>query len=117
MIGAIGRRVNNALIQVSSVTRLLIGMVQELGDQLARGRLPLRRAVLFEQTDRVGVGSIPLVAMVSFFIGLTMSILIGAELKVYGTERLVPQLIAIAFSRELGPLMTGLVLAARIGAA
>lgn len=117
MIGAIGRRVNNALIQVSSVTRLLIGMVQELGDQLARGRLPLRRAVLFEQTDRVGVGSIPLVAMVSFFIGLTMSILIGAELKVYGTERLVPQLIAIAFSRELGPLMTGIVLAARIGAA
>lgn len=117
MIGAIGRATRNTLIQLGSVYRLLLGMVNELGDQVARGRAPLRRTVLFEQTERVGVGSIPLVAMVSFFIGLTMSILIGAELKTYGTERLVPQLLAIAFSRELGPLMTGIVLAARIGAA
>ncbi|MBV9658495.1 MAG: ABC transporter permease [Verrucomicrobia bacterium] len=117
MIGAIGRSTRNALIQLGSIYRLLLGMVNELGDQVSRRRPPLRRRVLFEQTDRVGIGSIPLVAMVSFFIGLTMALLIGAELKVYGTERLVPQLIAIAFSRELGPLMTGIVLAARIGAA
>ncbi len=88
-----------------------------MGDHLARGRLPFRRQVLFEQTARTGVGSVPLVAMVSFFLGLTMALLTGYELRTFGMERLVPELVATAFCRELGPLMTGIVLAARIGAA
>ena len=73
--------------------------------------------MLFAQTDRTGVGSIPLVLMVSFFLGLTMALLTGYQLAKFGTERLVPTLISIAFTRELGPLLTGIVLAARIGAA
>ena len=55
--------------------------------------------------------------MVSFFLGLTMALLTGYELRPFGMERLVPELVAVAFCRELGPLMTGIVLAARIGAA
>src|SRR5260370_10880906 len=55
--------------------------------------------------------------MVSFFIGFTMALLTGYQLQKFGTERLVPTLISIAFTRELGPLLTGIVLAARIGAA
>ena len=73
--------------------------------------------MLFAQTDRTGVGSIPLVLMVSFFLGLTMALLTGYQLQKFGTERLVQTLISIAFTRELGPLLTGIVLAARIGAA
>ncbi|MDQ2919948.1 MAG: ABC transporter permease, partial [Verrucomicrobiota bacterium] len=63
------------------------------------------------------VGSVPLVAMVSFFLGLTMALLPGYQLQRFGTERLVPGLVSIAFTRELGPLLTGIMLAARIGAA
>ena len=55
--------------------------------------------------------------MVSFFLGLTMALLTGYQLEKFGTERLVPTVISIAFTRELGPLLTGIVLAARIGAA
>src|ERR1700726_3981157 len=73
--------------------------------------------MLFAQADRTGVGSIPLVLMVSFFLGLTMALLTGYQLQKFGTERLVPTLISIAFTRELGPLLTGIVLAGRIGAA
>ena len=54
--------------------------------------------------------------MVSFFLGLTMALLTGYQLERFGTERLVPGLVAIAFTRELGPLLTGIMLAARIGA-
>jgi phospholipid/cholesterol/gamma-HCH transport system permease protein len=46
-----------------------------------------------------------------------MALLTGYQLAKFGTERLVPTLISIAFTRELGPLLTGIVLAARIGAA
>ena len=99
------------LTQISSIAWLLVGMLREMGDQLGRGRLPFRREVFFEQTARTGVGSVPLVAMVSFFLGLTMALLTGYQLKPYGTERLVPELVAVAFCRELGPLMTGIMLA------
>ena len=105
------------LAQVGSIFWLLIGMLREMGDQVARGRPPFRREVFFEQTSRTGVGSVPLVAMVSFFLGLTMALLTGYQLRPYGQERLVPELVAVAFCRELGPLMTGIMLAARIGAA
>ena len=105
------------LFDLSSAVWLLWRTAQEMGDQIARGRLPFRPSLFFAQTDRVGVGSIPLVALVSFFIGLTMALLTGYQLQPYGQESLVPPLIAIGFSRELGPLMTGIMVAARIGAA
>ena len=117
LLGGVGRRTREVFVQVGNMARLLVGMVAEMGDTLSRGRFPIRRSELFAQTDRVGVGSVPLVGMVSLFIGLTMALLIGAVLRTYGTERLVPTLIATAFARELGPLMTGIVMAARIGAA
>src|SRR5438045_6365164 len=88
-----------------------------MGDHMRRGRLPFRTAIFFEQTERTGVGSSPLVALVSFFIGLTMALLTGYQLRPYGQENLVPSLVAIGFTRELGPLMTGIMVAARVGAA
>jgi phospholipid/cholesterol/gamma-HCH transport system permease protein len=109
--------VRSALQELSSVVWLLIHTAQEMGDHVRRGRFPFRLSIFFEQTDRTGVGSIPLVALVSFFIGLTMALLTGYQLRTFGQERLVPSLVAIAFTRELGPLMTGIMIAARIGAA
>ncbi len=109
--------IQRGLAQLGSITWLLFGLGSEIGDNLQRGRMPFRRKVLFEQTARTGVGSVPLVAMVSFFLGLTMALLTGYELRTFGMERLVPELVATAFCRELGPLMTGIVVAARIGAA
>ena len=46
-----------------------------------------------------------------------MALLTGYQLQRFGTERLIPGLVAIAFTRELGPLMTAILLAGRSGAA
>jgi phospholipid/cholesterol/gamma-HCH transport system permease protein len=105
------------LLHISSVVWLLIETVQEMGDHMRRGRFPFRLSQFFDQTDRAGVGSVPLVALVSFFLGLTMALLSGYVLKSFGQHRLIPDLVAIAFTRELAPLITGIMLAARIGAA
>ena len=107
----------SALQHLSSVVWLLIQTAEEMGDQLVRGRWPFRLAHFLEQTNRAGVGSVPLVSLVSFFIGLTMALLTGYQLQTFGQTRLVPSLVAIGFTRELGPLMTGIIVAARIGAA
>ncbi|MEA3188631.1 MAG: phospholipid/cholesterol/gamma-HCH transport system permease protein [Chthoniobacter sp.] len=105
------------LEHLSSVVWLLVETVQETLEHMRRGRLPFRASIFFEQTDRAGVGSIPLIALVSLFLGLTMALLTGYQLQSFGTERLVPGLVAVGFTRELGPLITGIMVAARIGAA
>lgn len=105
-----------ALQHLGSIFWLLLDTVREMGDRLRRRRLPFRLPQFFVQCDSTGVGSVPLVALVSFFLGLTMALLTGYQLQRFGQESLVPGLVAIGFTRELGPLLTGIMIAARVGA-
>lgn len=116
VVAGVGAKSRDALQEVGSMFWFTINTVGETLERIRRGRVPFRAASFFRYTDRAGVGSVPLVAMVSFFLGLTMALLTGYQLQRFGTERLVPGLVAIAFTRELGPLLTGIMLAARIGA-
>lgn len=117
VVQGIGSKGRSFLREVGSMFWFIVGTIVETWDNMRRGRAPFRASSFFRHTDRAGVGSVPLVAMVSFFLGLTMALLTGYQLQRFGTERLVPGLVAIAFTRELGPLLTGIMLAARIGAA
>src|SRR6202163_3402333 len=113
-IGELGR---DFLREVGSIFWFIAHTFDETIDRIRSGRAPFRTASFFRHTERAGVDSVPLVAMVSFFLGLTMALLTGYQLQRFGTERLIPGLVAITFTRELGPLLTGIMLAARIGAA
>jgi phospholipid/cholesterol/gamma-HCH transport system permease protein len=105
------------LAELGTIFWFVVDTFGETMDNLRRGRRPFGAVSFFRHAQRSGVDSIPLVGLVSFFLGLTMALLTGYQLQRFGTERLVPGLVAIAFTRELGPLITGIMLAARIGAA
>jgi phospholipid/cholesterol/gamma-HCH transport system permease protein len=107
----------NTLEHVGRIAWLLRDTLQEMGEHMLKRRFPFRLAYFFEQADRAGVGSVPLIALVSCFLGLTMALLTGYQLHPYGQESLVPKLVAIGFTRELGPLLTGIMVASRVGAA
>jgi len=117
MIAKIGAATISFLEELSSLYWLARETGAELLDRLAVQRSPFRLADFFFQTNRVGVGSVPMVMMLSIFVGLTMALLTGYQLQKYGLVTLVPSVVAIAFTREMGPLFTGIVLASRIGAA
>lgn len=104
-------------VEVGSIFWFIIHTLGEISERIRQGRVPFRAASFFRHTQRAGVDSVTLVALVSFFLGLTMALLTGNQLQRFGTERLIPGLVAISFTRELGPLITGIMLAARIGAA
>ncbi len=112
-IGEIG---GNFLREIGSMFWFIVHTFEETIERLRDGRAPFRAVSFFRHAERAGVESVPLVALVSFFLGLTMALLTGYQLQRFGTERLIPGLVAISFTRELGPLMTGIMLAARIGA-
>src|SRR5256885_13539213 len=105
------------LREVGSIFWFIANTFQETLERIQQGRAPFRAASFFRESVRAGVDSVPLVGLVCFFLGLTMALLTGYQLQRFGTERLIPGLVAIAFTRELGPLITGIMLAARIGAA
>ncbi len=102
---------------IGGLVWLTVDTARETMARMIRGRAPFRADTFFVQADRVGYGSIPLVALISFFLGLTMALLVGHELRKFGSQNLVPGLVGVAFTRELAPLMTGIVVAARVGAA
>src|SRR5207249_5667758 len=113
-VGQIGR---NFLREVGSLFWFIAHTFEESLERIQQGRVPFRAASFFRHTERAGVDSVPLVGLVSFFLGLTMALLTGYQLQRFGTARLIPGLFAIGLSRELGPLLTGIMRAARIGAA
>jgi phospholipid/cholesterol/gamma-HCH transport system permease protein len=107
----------NFLREVGSMFWFIAHTFEETFERVREGRVPFRASSFFRHAERAGVDSVPLVALVSFFLGLTMALLTGYQLQRFGTERLIPGLVSIAFTRELGPLITGIMLAARVGAA
>jgi phospholipid/cholesterol/gamma-HCH transport system permease protein len=113
----IGHFTRYFLREVGGVFWFIVNTFEETLERIQYGRVPFSAASFFRHTERAGVDSVPLVGLVSFFLGLTMALLTGYQLQRFGTERLIPGLVAIAFTRELGPLLTGIMLAARIGAA
>jgi phospholipid/cholesterol/gamma-HCH transport system permease protein len=117
VVEGIGAMFRHFVAEIGNMSWFLFDTFDELWQRIRERRPPFRAVHFFQQTERSGVDSVPLVGLVSFFLGLTMALLTGYQLQRFGTERLVPGLVAIAFTRELGPLITGIMLAARIGAA
>lgn len=117
MIAKFGGYVIHLLEEVSSLTWMLGRTGSELMERISLRREPFRLVDFFYQANRVGVGSVPMVTLLSVFVGLTMALLVGYQLQRFGLVTLVPSVVSISFSREMGPLFTGIVLASRIGAA
>ncbi|MEO8536910.1 MAG: MlaE family lipid ABC transporter permease subunit [Betaproteobacteria bacterium] len=67
--------------------------------------------------ERVGVDALPIVALISFLLGVILAFQSAIPMRKFGAEIFVADLIGLAMLRELGPLMTAILLAGRSGAA
>jgi phospholipid/cholesterol/gamma-HCH transport system permease protein len=65
----------------------------------------------------VGVGAVPVVSFITFFIGVIMALQSAYELRRFGALHLVANTVAISITRELGPLVTAIVVIGRSGSA
>lgn len=112
----LGAGSNSFLAEIGSITWFLMMTARETRDSIFRGRLPLSKDLFFEQTDRSGPQAVLLVSAVSCFLGLTTAVLAGDQLARLGSASMVPGLVTVSFTREMGALLTGIVMAARSGA-
>ncbi len=67
--------------------------------------------------ERSGADAVPIIILINFLVGLAMAFQSAAQLKQFGANILVADLIGISICRELGPLMTAIVVCGRSGAA
>lgn len=67
--------------------------------------------------QRTGVDALPIVGLISFLLGLIMAFMSSVQLQQFGANIYVASLVSLAMTRELGPIMTAIIVAGRSGSA
>jgi phospholipid/cholesterol/gamma-HCH transport system permease protein len=78
---------------------------------------PFKRYRVFEQVKKAGYESLPIVSLVALFIGFIFALQTAYFMQRIGSEIYIASMVALALVRELGPVITALVVAGRVGAA
>ena len=94
---------------------LLADEIYYVGQYLRRRRGVLPGEIV-HQLYAMGYRSFPIIALITFLIGVTISLTSAAQLKMFGADIYLADLIGIAMIDELVPLMAGIMLAGKIGA-
>lgn len=89
-------------------------LTRDILKELVAGRFYWK--LLSEQIYQIGMRSLPLIIITSVSIGMVMSLQFGLGLEKFGGKLYVPKLLAVTILREMGPVFTSLMLAARVGA-
>src|SRR5882672_1535235 len=76
-------------------------------------RKPLYFADMVRQADAIGVGSLPIVVLTGFFTGAVLALQASNTLERFGSITLVGQLVSASMVRELGPVLTSLMVSGR----
>ncbi|SEF64187.1 phospholipid/cholesterol/gamma-HCH transport system permease protein [Bryocella elongata] len=70
-------------------------------------------ADIFTQMDLIGVGSLPIVVLTGFFTGCVLALQAAVSLKEFGAVNMTGRLVALSMVKELGPVLTGLMVSGR----
>jgi phospholipid/cholesterol/gamma-HCH transport system permease protein len=98
-------------------------MLAFLGDmtltfvRLFRMKVRFRAVDLFLLIQQSGVQALPIVTLISFLVGVILAFVGAVQLKQFGAQIYVADLVGIAMIREMGAMMTGIIMAGRTGAA
>ncbi len=96
-----------------------VGRVIQLLGNILSGmvRPPYRLRHILQQMEEVGFNSIPVVLITATFTGMVLALQSYIGFKRFNAESLVGTVVALSMTRELGPVLTGLMVAGRVGAA
>jgi phospholipid/cholesterol/gamma-HCH transport system permease protein len=85
--------------------------------RLARGKARYRSEDLLITAQDCGWQALPIVSLISILVGLILAFMGAVQLKLFGAQIYVADLVGIGMAREMGAVMTGVIMAGRTGAA
>jgi phospholipid/cholesterol/gamma-HCH transport system permease protein len=112
----IGRQTLGFLGDTGATWRLAVSATDRAMLAPFRGER-VRVPAIVEQALRAGYSSLPLVALISFLMGMIMALQSAHQLRELGAIELVADLVALVVIRELAPLLTAIIVAGRFGSA
>jgi len=115
-VSAIGSVVLGTLTHVGGIFKLFMQTLYWMFIGPFIGKAASRKSI-FDQLVFAGVNSMLIVFFVSFFTGVVLAMQSAYQLAQLGAEMYVASLVAVSMARELGPVLTALVVAGRVGAA
>ncbi|MGW8313847.1 MAG: MlaE family ABC transporter permease [Desulfuromonadales bacterium] len=103
----------------------LLNVTQGIGEMLSMlcetlfyfKEAPRNLTSIFRQMSIIGVGTLPIAMLVALFVGMVLSVQTGSELALYGTQEAIGAIVGLSMVKELGPVMTSLLVAGRVGSA
>lgn len=103
---------------------ILRTMLRDLGGMVLLGanafrqgfRRPFERALWLDQLHHLGVGSLTIANVTLLFTGMVLAVQTAYSLSAYGGTTFIGDLLALSIVRELGPVLTALMVAGRVGA-
>jgi len=110
---------------ISLIGQKLLNTAQAAGEMLALlaetvyfiKEAPRNLSSIARQMSDIGIGTLPIAMLLALFVGMVLSLQTGSELALYGTQEAIGAIVGLSMVRELGPMMTSLLVAGRIGSA
>ena len=78
---------------------------------------PRNLPVVLRQISNIGIDTLPITSLMAFFVGMVLALQTGAELAEFGAQQSIGTIVGLSMVKELGPVMTSLLVAGRIGSA
>jgi phospholipid/cholesterol/gamma-HCH transport system permease protein len=107
------------------IGRKILNVAQGAGEMLALlletayycKEAPRNLPAIFRQMSEVGIGTLPIASLMSLFIGMVLALQTGGTLALYGSQEALGIIVGLSMVKELGPVMTSLLVAGRVGSA
>jgi phospholipid/cholesterol/gamma-HCH transport system permease protein len=116
LLPRVGRRMLLLLDQCREVATF-IGEILLAMSALLAGRRPFKPRDFFAFMQNCGVESLPIVSLIAVLVGVILSFVGAVQLQMFGAQIYVANLVGLGMVLEMGALMSGVIIAGRIGAA
>jgi phospholipid/cholesterol/gamma-HCH transport system permease protein len=116
----LAEEVGRSAVQLWDDMREVISFIGQLGLALVKAALHpsmVRWRDTLLVAEELGVNALPIVALLSFLVGVIMAFQAAVALRQFGAEIFVANMIGLSVLREMGPLMTAIIIAGRSGSA
>lgn len=116
IFGFIGRRTAALLKNIHDASKMINGTFYWTFVSPFKGK-PVRVKATISEMVKTGYDSVPIVAVISFFVGIILALQAAYQLKRFGALIYVADLVGVSITRELGPILTAIIVAGRSGSA
>ena len=113
----IGRATMHAGRQGISILGYLGRVTVETGEAVVKPKHTLRIAAIFHQVEETGINALPIIGLLAFLIGVVLAYQGADQLKRFSAEVFTINLLGVGVLRELGGLITAIIVAGRSGSA